>query len=266
MHNLSDRHYLLTDQYKDAANLDARIQLHARFSTNPYGWHRWVFDQLELLASGRVLEVGCGPGRLWLENMERLSEDTQIALSDLSIGMVREAREALRSSQLDIQFLVADAQALPFPEEHFDVVVANHMLYHVPDRERALAEIHRVLRPGGRFCATTIGRTHMRELGELAASFDLDVPVIDSTTYTFTLETGLEEISRHFREAGLRLYEDSLRVTEAAPLVAYVLSGDAKYSLVGEKRGRFVRFVEEEIAREGAIHITKASGMFVATK
>ena len=65
---LTDRAYLLTKQYRNASNLNARIRLHARFSSNQYGWMPWVFDQLDLSPDSHILELGCGSGDLWLEN------------------------------------------------------------------------------------------------------------------------------------------------------------------------------------------------------
>ena len=88
MSRISDPAYV-REQYRDASNLNSRIQLHARFSTNKYGWHRWVFDQLDLPLQCGILELGCGPGDLWLQNMHRLQEGWQLTLSDLLPGMVR---------------------------------------------------------------------------------------------------------------------------------------------------------------------------------
>lgn len=65
MSKLSNQEFLLIDQYKNAPNLDARIQLHRRFSTNKYGWLRWVFDQFDLPPACRILDLGCKPTNLW---------------------------------------------------------------------------------------------------------------------------------------------------------------------------------------------------------
>jgi ubiquinone/menaquinone biosynthesis C-methylase UbiE len=92
-------------QYRDASNLNARIALHERFSTNAYGWQRWVFDQLELPPDARVLELGCGTGKLWVENRDRTPEGWDVTLTDASPGMLREAR---RNLGLDRRFRMAD--------------------------------------------------------------------------------------------------------------------------------------------------------------
>src|SRR5437867_1062098 len=111
----SDQQYLLTEQYQDATNLTARIRLHARFSTNRYGWTRWLFDQLRLGPDARVLELGCGPGHLWRENMEHIPEGWEVTLTDFSAGMLREAHGNLGGGR-PFRFMVVDAQAIPFPE------------------------------------------------------------------------------------------------------------------------------------------------------
>ena len=67
----SYQRYLRTEQYRDASNLNARIALHVRFATKTYGWHRWIFDQFALSPHAHILELGCGTGCLWLQNLDR---------------------------------------------------------------------------------------------------------------------------------------------------------------------------------------------------
>ena len=76
-------------QYHDDSNLNARSALHERFSTNPYGWHRWVFDHLTTLPVQMcILELGCGPGYLWDANRDRIPAGWDLTLTDFSAGMV----------------------------------------------------------------------------------------------------------------------------------------------------------------------------------
>ena len=266
MPTISDQECLLTDQYQDASNLNARIQIHALFSTNKYGWPQWVFDQFDLSPESRILELGCGSGRLWFENLHRIPEGWEITLSDFSSGMLQEAQQNLCDSQRRFEFEVVDAQSIPFEDESFDAVIAKHMLFDVLDRAQALSEMRRVLRPGGRFYASTIGRAHLRELYELLSRFD---PHADPwgghpPAESFLLENGLDQISLWFSRVTLRRYEDALVITEAGPLVAYVLSTAAKSILVGDRLAEFTKFVEQELALHGAIHVTKDSGIFEA--
>jgi len=262
---LSDPKYV-AQQYRDASNLNARIQLHARFSTNKYGWHRWVFDQFDAPTECEILELGCGPGDLWLENLDRVPDGWDITLSDFSPGMVQEAQRNLGEGQRRFRFEEIDAQSIPFPDGSLDVVIANHILYHVPDRAKALSEIRRILKPGGHLYASTVGRAHLRELHELVARFDPQIaPWGGSPAESFLLENGRDQLVQWFSRVTLYRYKDALVVTEATPLVAYILSS-FKATLIGERVTKFIEFVERELALHNTIHVTKDSGMFEALR
>jgi len=101
---------------------------------------------------------------LWRKNIVRIPTTWDITLSDFSAGMVHEAQQQLRGTSHPFTFAVIDAQAIPYPEAAFDAVIANHMLYHVPDRAAALAEMKRVLKPGGHVFASTVGPRHLYEM------------------------------------------------------------------------------------------------------
>jgi len=259
---------LRSDQYGNGRNLAARIALHERFSTNSYGWHRWVFDQLALPEGTRVLEVGCGNGTLWLKNRDRLRTPLEITLSDFSAGMVRDARRNLARVPQRIRFVVADAQRLPFHDEAFDRVIANHMLYHMPRIDAALGEIRRVLQPGGPLVAATNGRDHLREIKALLEEFDATLAgAFNSLTHQpFSLETGAAQLAQWFDSIEKRQYADSLAITEAAPLVAYVNSSLTAGRLLGGRLSEFREFVERRLAREGVIFVKKETGLFVARR
>lgn len=264
MTKITDQAYLRTQQYNDAAKLNDRIQLHARFSTNKGEWHRWVFDQLALPANARVLEVGCGPGQLWLRNADRIPP-WQVTLADFSAGMLAEAQQNL-AGQRSFGFEVADAQQLPFEVGSFDALIANHMLYHVPDRGRALAEFRRVLRPSGQLYAATNGQAHLRELFELAQR--LAPQRIGwggaAESGNFTLENGGEQLARHFAEVELRRYPDGLVVTEAEPLVAFMMSMHVAEQVGEHERADLLAQVEAILREQSSIIIAKDTGMFIA--
>jgi len=261
------RRDVVSEQYADASNLNARAALHARFSTCPVDWPIWVFDAFHLPDRCHVLEIGCGTGRLWAANIERVSPDWEITLTDASPGMLDEARKGLGELSRAFDFRLADAQELPFDTGAFDAVIANHMLYHAPDVAKALAEIRRVLKPGGRFHTTTNGIDHLRELRELAAAVAPDLPFAgNSVVRSFSLENGAAQLQQRFENVELRLCSDGLAVTEPRPLVDYILScARSEVTLTDAQVDELNRLARERVEATGCFRITKSSGMFVAT-
>ena len=137
-----------------------------------------------------MLEVGCGTGALWV-NTAALLPHLRLTLTDLSEGMVAAAAAAV-APLADIELAEArtcDAQALPFDDDAFDVVVANHMLYHVPEPRLAVAAFARVLRPGGVLLAATNGPRHLRAIADVSRA-TLGWSSLDFTDGRFGLTTG----------------------------------------------------------------------------
>jgi 2-polyprenyl-3-methyl-5-hydroxy-6-metoxy-1,4-benzoquinol methylase len=154
----------------------------------------------------RVLEVGCG----WGELAEWLTRETGAAVVaiDSSQRMVELARERGVDARL------ADVQHLPFGDGGFDVVVAAWMLYHVPDLERGIGELARVLRPGGRLVAATNSLFHLHELRELVGS--------GRSSITFSRETGEALLARHFANVRREDIDGSLEFADRAEVDEYV--------------------------------------------
>jgi ubiquinone/menaquinone biosynthesis C-methylase UbiE len=172
---------LVADEYADETRLRRRASAYT-------GAHTALDARVPAVAAvvearpARVLEVGCG----WGELAEWLARDTaaQVVAVDLSERMV----ELARARGVDAQ--VGDVQELPFADGSFDVAVAAWMLYHVPDLDRSISELARVLRPGGILVAVTNSRYHLLELRELIGS--------GPSTLSFNRENGEELLGRHF--------------------------------------------------------------------
>lgn len=266
MSKFIDQQYLKTDQYRDSSNLDARVVLHQRFSTSAYGWFTWVFDTLrELPEDAKILELGCGPAYLWRENVSRIPAGWDVTISDLSSGMLDAAWRNLVVIGRAFQFKEIDAQSIPFEDETFDAVIANHVLYHVPDRPKAIGEIKRVLRTGGYLIATTVGENHMKEMMEWYARVHVS-NIWQSFAYPFTLENGLEQLKPYFPNVALSRYQDNLEITEVEPIMAYIHSGLRVSELSEEELAHLQQDLERELTQKGKIFITKDSGLFEAIK
>jgi ubiquinone/menaquinone biosynthesis C-methylase UbiE len=259
-----DNQEYLKSQYANADNLNVRIRLHEAFSTNKEGLQPWLYSQIVIASGMRVLELGCGPGNLWLENLDRVPENVEIVLSDFSEGMLTKAQAVLAKAGPHFDFKVIDAQKIPFEDNSFDVVIANHMLYHVPDRPQVFAEIRRVVKPEGRFYASTIGKTHMQELHGLMGRFDGSLfSWGKSAAAAFCMENGAEQLAPFFEQVSMRRYDDDLRVTDADMLLAYILSG--RLSMDEAQQKKLADFVRQEVAASpSGFFITKDSGVFEA--
>ena len=104
----------------------------------------------------RILELGCGNAAMWKKHVGALPEGCELLLTDLSDGMLEEAQRQLGKHER-VRYAQVDAMDILCGDARFDAVIANMMLYHVPDIDRALAEIRRVLKPDGWFACATNG-------------------------------------------------------------------------------------------------------------
>ncbi len=258
----TDRSHLTNHQYKNSSNLDARIALHRKFSTNPYGFYHWYFDRLDLPENARLLELGTGSGALWKQVADRIPPGWRITLSDFSPGMLADAEQNLTALR-PFSFVLADAQKIPFPDGIFDAVLANHMQYHVPDRPRALAEFRRVLKPRGHLYAATNGPNHLRELRDLLTEYVERMPMEGGIR--FGLDNGAQQLAPYFEQVELHRYQDAFHITEGEPLKAYIRSMSDLWPVPDERKAALDRRVDEMIA-DDPIHITKDAGMFVAQR
>ncbi len=266
MSKFTDQQYLTKDQYKDASNLDARLEIHRRFSTNPYGWFNWIFDTLaKLPKETNVLELGTGSGALWVNIPDKIPVKWNIILSDLSQGMLDAAWRNLVVTGRNFKFEQIDAQAIPYPDETFDVVIANHMIYHIPDREKALSEIKRVLKKGGHLIATTVGENHMLEITDWLRRIGKDHD-FSPFVFSFTLENGREQLEEFFSRVTLSRYEDTLSITEIEPLIAYLRSAIRTSEVSEDGLAKVRAELEKELKQNGRIFISKDSGLFEAIK
>jgi SAM-dependent methyltransferase len=259
---INDRNFLRQDQYKQPDNLRARITLHQRFSTSPISWYSWLFDHYDFPANARVLEIGCGPGDMWESNQERVPENWRLTLTDLSEGMVNKARQ--KTTGLPVQFCCADADIFPFPENSLDAVIGNHMLYHVPDKDRTFSQIRRVLVSGGKVITATNGERHLLDLTGIIRGFDPNYEVSSHIT-SFTLENGPAMLSKYFEDVERIDFPNDLKVTEVEPLVDYTLSlWTINQAFFRKPLDEYRTYLQGLLDANGCIEIRKSVGVFIS--
>lgn len=277
MFQWNDPNYLKQDQYRNQDNLAARIQLHQKFTVSEADWMPWVFDHLlaHLPDDARILEIGCGNGLLWAENIDRVPPGWHLTLIDISPGMLADCQAAIGQTLAGrAVWQEANAVDLPFDADSFDGVIANHMLYHVPDLGATLSGIRRVLKPGGTFFAATNGVNHMYELDQLLLRYALadgyEPGVVERPLNMrmtrFRLQTGEQPLREHFESVTRHTYDSRLDVTDADDLMAYIrsMSPRPERNVPDHLLERLYDEIRTTIRENGTFTIQKDTGMFIS--
>lgn len=244
-------------QYKNADNLNTRIHIHAKYSTNKEPFGDWIVSHYAIPSGAKVLEVGCGTGSMWKDHLH-LVADSELILTDFSAGMLENARKNL-PLQENLSFQVVDIQDIPWPDDSFDVVIANMMLYHVPDLHRGLSEVRRVLKPGGSFYCATYG---IHGIVEYVAKLLEGMDVTGSVGTSFTLQNGGEILSRHFDAVERLDRADGLAVTDAADFADYIYSLSGLSNIAQVPREVLMDILTQKM-ENGILFVPKEYGMFI---
>ena len=256
----------MKNQYQDASNISARINLHSLYSVNKQGWFPWIYEQLCMRDGMKVLEIGCGDGTLWKENKDKLPENIEITLSDTSEGMLRDAKRNVGIGDHRFRFRHFDCQRIPYEDQSFDLVVAGHVLFYCEDISQVCQEVRRALKPGGRFVCSTYGSEHMKEVSELVQKFDDRIVLSAEKLYErFGRENGAKVLEQYFENVYWKTYEDELVIPDPEPLISYILSCHGNQSqYILERYKEFQTYVRKKT--EKGFRITKDAGVFIGVK
>lgn len=252
---------VVSEQYNTADNLNTRISLHEKYSVNKQGFNNWIFSNYEISSDIEILELGCGTGALWKSKLPLSVNGVKIILTDFSEGMVSAVKESFKDCE-DISYDVVNIENIPYGEGRFDRVIANMMLYHVPDIEKGLSEVKRVMADGGYFYCATYGENGI--IPYIAALLK-EYGVTDSTNRNFTLQNGEGLLRKYFSQVRRLEYEDSLRVTDIDDLLDYIFSMSGMLSVARLER-HTVRALLEKNMINGVLNIPKEYGMFICAK
>ena len=258
MSNINDTS-MVKQQYANANNLNTRISIHEKFSINKMGFGNWIVSNYKIDNGMKVLELGCGTGDMWKGRSALIDKCSNVILSDFSEGMVETAKDNIGEYE-NVEYRVLDIQEIPYADESFDVVIANMMLYHVPDIERGLAEVRRVLKKGGRFYCATYGEHGIIEyLSEILSAYG----VTDNINKNFTLQNGEGILRKSFSTVEKLEYIDALEVTNIEDMVEYIYSLSSMTSLSSVPK-QVIKDVLMKHLVNGVLNVPKEYGMFIA--
>lgn len=260
---------MLVDETElELEKLSGRWEWIEKSSVHSTPWRHWLFDRIAGSDPKRILELGSGSGGLWADNLSRLGMRWEIVVSDLSESELAKSRDRI-GTRRGFTFERIDAHQIPYPDDSFDVVIADHLLQRVSHPDSMLREMRRVLRRGGKLLVSAIGKRNLLEMEGLVfstyPSSDLD-SAFSATEKTFSLDTGVEFLRPLFHDIRLELYSDSLVVTDGSSLVESIyalnrLAGDR--TVIREIDRELLRgTIDGILAQRGCVRIHRDTGLF----
>ena len=259
------------NQYKSSRNLEIRGFLHKKYSIGSESWMTWLFKQYSFPLGAKILEFGCGTAYLWKENEKLISNTWEILLTDLSAGMLETAKTNIgKNYNENIQYMVCNIEDTHSIKGEYDNIIANHMLYHVPNLDKALNNVHKLLKAKGLFYASTTSKNNFKEMTSIISGFtgnnkarDLNKVIVDK----FSLDNGMEILKKYFSNTEIRKQSDGLKITDAKPFAEYILSlnnvVDGIIIAQPEEIEELSRYCQKIIDTVGYIYISKEAGTFI---
>jgi ubiquinone/menaquinone biosynthesis C-methylase UbiE len=263
----------LRDQYETSDKLDIRIEAHRRYSEQPDDFVEWVLDRLDPRPGETVVDIGCGRGS-YHPGLVRRGVRLILAL-DQSRGMVAMTQTQAQAQTLPVVAIEGRAEHIPVPDHSYDLGMANHVLFHVPDVSVALRELRRILKPGGRAVLATAAANSAERLESLhrAAAKQLGYHATGRVIERFNLEH-LEIVRSIFPQTRRVVRDDAFLFPSAEVAVEYYASGmidaiadrpvDSSHrpplrALVGQQ-------IASIVAHEGVFRDPKSAGCFIVRK
>ncbi|HRW48215.1 MAG TPA: class I SAM-dependent methyltransferase [Caldilinea sp.] len=262
----------LAYQYGTSEKLRIRQEAHEHYSERPNDFFVWALDLLDLHPGQLVADVGCGPGAY--HALVAAAGCTAIGI-DASFGMMRDVAAQAAEQRLAVWPVQASAERLPLADSSVDRLMANHMLYHVPDQEAALAEMRRVLKPGGRVMLATNAEDANDVFHNAHSAAAQSLGYVPTPRMSSRFHLGhLELVQRFFPGAEVHVREDAFRFPTLDAALRYYASGtvDAIEHAPrdGSHTARLLPLVEAHLRGQmdagGSLRVPKAAGCFVAIK
>ena len=243
------------------AEYDIVINPQMAFGTGHHETTSLIISELlnSELEGKSLLDMGCGTSILAI--LARMRGATPCTAIDIDEWCVRNSIENIELNKVtDIDVELGDAGTLQ-GKGPFDVVIANMMLYHVPDIDKGLAEVQRVLKRGGLFYCATYGEHGIVEyLSKILSAYGVE----DNINKNFTLQNGYEILSKTFSRVEKLEYIDSLAVTNIDDMVEYIYSLSSMTSLNSVPK-QVIKEILINNTTNGILNVPKEYGMFISS-
>ena len=264
----TNRNHLVNQSYSSSDKLEVRIRTHQLYSEFKGDFFAWVLDHHHWTNDELVLDVGCGSGRYIPAISERARS---YYAGDLSYGMLSDLPLGTDRVNLDVQ-------QLPYADRSADVILANHMIYHLPDREKGIREFRRVLKPGGTLLAATNSTENRKELVALrragfeAIGFEFTLGDSSVSEKRFSTESGGELLSTGFETVELRYLRDALLFPDPQPILDYINSSRDWWEPLfpagitwADYENALHTILDEHFKKEAIFRVSKLTGVFVCS-
>lgn len=268
---------LLEQAFNDPKGVLLRKKMHDEHSMPTIDLPQWVLNRIQWQGNEQVLDIGSGPGTYFPEVVSHISPENYIG-GDLSRGMIQ-ALQTQSSTVLKVG--VMDAQALPFADESFDIVLANHVLAYIPDIELAMSEIRRVLRRPRGLVVATIGseftmpefNTLMQRAVRLLRRGTGEELNDNAIQYYFSLEQGASLLAQYFPAVARYDLPSKFIFRDAQPVADYIESCRPFFEPKlppTVKWDEFMTIMADQVRRLidhfGELEVNKLSGVIIATE
>ena len=245
-------------QYSSTENLNTRISIHEKYSTNKQGFGNWIFEHYDLGEDSNILELGCGNGEIWKSNYAKIPSNIIITITDYFTGMLKTAQKNIPEDKRFI-YQKVDIRNIPYKDDTFDIVIANMVLHHIDDLEIALSEVYRVLKKHGAFFCATSGENNI--VNYLEKIFFNE----STRNNSFTLQNGKEILLNYFSKVETKYYKDCLAIDDVNYLLQYIQSLGDMSQLSTLNAVKIMRKLEL-LKENGYIKLPKEYGLFIAEK
>lgn len=237
---------------------DFRYGLYERYGTSGQKWHKWLFDQLPLEPGMRVLDVGCGHGKVWNESWEKIPGGCRITLLDKEtkglrfLSRVYEERREELAAGVRLSFLQEDAEKWKCPGAEYDLILAGHFWSYIHDKKGLLERLHRGLAEGGRMISTFTSQVSVRDVNRILEPV-LGRRVLGAYEERIRVSMArMEELfAEEFGQVSQKIFCNRLRIAQPGELLQYLCNLDGELESRIRPREREVRRYLEELILQG---------------